>query len=143
MSALNMAAVSINRILSTQDRIVLGQEYTSIINNLNLGNIRPDSDIMDLYCNILDALSRKRLRSEESEFLQARYDAEMVVSAGSELLTGNVCGLLGTIADGVKSGYFIYQDNSSVRDDIDRDLWRLKADEITDMNELQKQLLTS
>ncbi len=49
ISALNIAAVSINRILSTQDRIVLDQEYTTIMNNLNLGNIRPDSDIMELY----------------------------------------------------------------------------------------------
>ena len=156
-----MAAVSINRILSTQDRIVLDQEYTTIMNNLNLGNIRPDSEIMELYRRILDTISRKRLRSEESEFLQARYDSEMkntisqVVSAvagagtaiavngGSSLLTGNVYGALGSIADGVMSGYFIYQNNSSVRNDIDHDLWKLKAEEITDMNEIQKQLLTS
>ena len=161
ISALNMAAVSISRILSTQDRIVLDQEYQSIMNNLNIGNIRPDSEIMELYRRILDTISRKRLRSEESEFLQARYDSEMkntisqVVSAvagagtaiavngGSSLLTGNVYGALGSIADGVMSGYFIYQDNSSVRNDIDRDLWKLKAEEITDMNEIQKQLLTS
>ncbi|MBR0034126.1 MAG: hypothetical protein IJP54_00465, partial [Synergistaceae bacterium] len=158
ISALNMAAVSINRILSTQDRIVLDQEYTAVMNNLNLGNIRPDSDIMELYRRILDTISRKRLRSEESEFLQARYDSEMkgaishavsgagaaiAVNGGKSLLTGNVFGVLGGIADGVMSGYFIYQDNSSVRDGIDRDLWRLKAEEISDMNEIQKQLLTS
>ncbi len=159
MLALNMAAVSINRILSTQDRIVLDQEYTSIMNNLNLGNIRPDSDIMDLYHKILDTISQKRLRAEEAEFLQARYDEEMkgrlaeaisavantelAINAGTNLLTGNVFGFLGGLAGGVKSGYFIYQDNAGIRDNIKQDMWRLKAEEITGMNELQKQLLTS
>lgn len=162
MLALNMATVSINRILSTQDRIVLDQEYTSIMNNLNLGNIRPDSDIMDLYRKILDTISQKRLRAEEAEFLQARYDeemkdrlseaisavadsgAELVINAGTSLLTGNVYGFLGGLASGVRSGYFIYQDNSSeIRDNIKQDMWRLKAEEISGMNEMQKQLLTS
>ena len=69
--------------------------------------------------------------------------AAIVVNGGSSLMTGNVFGALGSIADGVMSGYFIYQNNSSVREDIDRDLWRLKAEEISDMNEIQKQLLTS
>ena len=68
MAALNMAAVSINRILSTQDRIVLDQEYSSIMNNLNLGNIRPDSDIMELYRKIMDVISQKRLRAEKPNF---------------------------------------------------------------------------
>ena len=38
MLALNMAIVSIHRIISTQDRIILDQEYNTIINKLALGN---------------------------------------------------------------------------------------------------------
>ena len=34
MLALNMAIVSIHRIITTQDRIVLDQEYNTIINKL-------------------------------------------------------------------------------------------------------------
>ena len=43
--ALNMAIVSIHRILATQDRIILEQEYQNIINNLSLGNIESDKDV--------------------------------------------------------------------------------------------------
>ncbi|MBR6900795.1 MAG: hypothetical protein IKN30_01870 [Synergistaceae bacterium] len=49
MLALNMAIVSINRILTTQDRIVLEQEYQDIINNLSLGNIESDYELTALY----------------------------------------------------------------------------------------------
>ncbi|MBQ8691895.1 MAG: hypothetical protein IJ520_01980, partial [Synergistaceae bacterium] len=45
MLALNMAIVSIHRIITTQDRIVLNQEYDNIINKLALGNIESDYDI--------------------------------------------------------------------------------------------------
>ena len=61
--ALNMAAVSINRILSTEDRIVLDQEYETIMNNLSLSNIKSDSDITALYLKVMDTISRKRLRA--------------------------------------------------------------------------------
>ena len=49
MLALNMAIVSVHRIVTTQDRIVLDQEYQNIINNLKLGSIEADFDITSLY----------------------------------------------------------------------------------------------
>ena len=157
MSALNMAAVSINRILSTQDRIVLDQEYTSIMNNLNLGNIRPDSDIMELYRKIMDVISQKRLRAEEAELLQANYDVKMksdlskaltsagsaVMKAGIDIVSKNVRGLIRDIALGVKSVYIMYQGNPELRAGMNKKSWELKAADLEDMNELQKQLLTS
>lgn len=45
MSALNMAIVSVNRILMTQDRAVLDWEYENIINRLAVGNIESDTEI--------------------------------------------------------------------------------------------------
>lgn len=41
--ALNMAVVSIHRILSTNDRAILDTEYRNIINNLKLGSIESDT----------------------------------------------------------------------------------------------------
>ena len=157
MAALNMAAVSINRILSTQDRIVLEQEYSSIMNNLNLGNIRPDSDIMELYRKIMDVISQKRLRAEEAELLRMNYDIKMksdlskallsagsvVMKAGKNIASGNVWELLGDIALGVKSVYIMYQGNPELRAGMNKELWELKAADLENMNELQKQLLTS
>ena len=42
MLALNMAVVSVHRILAAESRIVLDDEYQNIINNLSIGNIRSD-----------------------------------------------------------------------------------------------------
>ena len=161
-----MATVSINRILTTQDRIVLDQEYENIMNNLSLGNIKSDSDILELYRKIMDTISHKRLRNKEAELLQSRYDDEMknnfmdrvsavagtfeissgnLADAGAKLLTGNVVGLIGLIGEvavGCVSGYFMYQDNTKIREGIDSELWRLKADDINDINEIKKQLFT-
>ncbi len=67
MLALNMAIVSINRILTTQDRIVLEQEYQDIINNLSLGNIESDYKLTALYTEMMSYISSKRLRDEEAK----------------------------------------------------------------------------
>lgn len=74
MLALNMAIVSVHRILATTDRIVLEQEYQNIINNLSLGNIESDKDMTALYRDLMGIISRKRLRDEEAKIFRSRYD---------------------------------------------------------------------
>ena len=76
MLALNMAVVSVHRILSTQDRIILDAEYQNIINNLSIGNIRSDPEITELYRKLLDVAQNKKLRQDEAAELQKRYDAQ-------------------------------------------------------------------
>lgn len=61
MLALNMAIVSVHRILTTESRAVLEQEYSSIINNLSLGNIESDKAMTDLYRDMMSIISRKRI----------------------------------------------------------------------------------
>lgn len=75
MLALNMAIVSVHRILATQDRLILDQEYQNIMNNLSLGNIRSDSDITKLYEKLMDIASKKRLRQDEADNVIKRYNA--------------------------------------------------------------------
>ena len=74
MLALNMAIVSVHRILATQDRIVLDQEYQNIINNLNLANIENDPDMLKLYRDLLSTITRKRLRDEDAKFFTSNYN---------------------------------------------------------------------
>ena len=75
MSALNMAIVSIHKILTTKSRVVLDQEYDSIINNLSLGNIESDSDMMALYRELMSVISNKRLRESDSKRINEFFDA--------------------------------------------------------------------
>ena len=62
--ALNMAVVSIQRILNTNDRAVLEMEYKNIISNLKLGNIEADPEIVSLYEEVMNTISGKLLARE-------------------------------------------------------------------------------
>ena len=77
MLALNMAIVSVHRILSAQDRIILDQEYQNIINNLSIGNIKSDPEITELYNKLIDIIGQKRLREEEAKQVKAHDDSQM------------------------------------------------------------------
>ncbi len=73
--ALNMAVVSIHRILSTNDRAILDTEYRNIISNLKLGSIESDNEIISLYQELMNAISNKTVNLEAAKKLQANYDA--------------------------------------------------------------------
>ena len=64
MLALNMAAVSINKIISTQERLTLYQEYNNIINNLAIGNIENDQGIRELYMSVTAKYSKGSLQTQ-------------------------------------------------------------------------------
>ncbi|MBR0279573.1 MAG: sel1 repeat family protein, partial [Synergistaceae bacterium] len=74
MLALNMAIVSVQRILTAQSRPVLEQEYQNIINNLSLGNIESDTEMTALYRDLMTVITSKRIRTEDSRRLLAYYD---------------------------------------------------------------------
>ncbi len=149
MLALNMAIVSVNRILSTEDRIVLEQEYQNVINNLSLGNIESDKDMTMLYRDLLGITSRKRLREDDREFLRGRYDRMEqkllkstlggIKSSGRSILT-----LVGGLAVSCMSSYFSYKySRSEFAEGLSGELWQLTKEDITDCNAIQERLLNS
>lgn len=156
MLALNMAVVSVHRILSAQDRIILDAEYQNIINNLSIGNIRSDPEITALYRKLLDVSQGRRLRQEEAAELRRQYDSQSgnrIKSALSEMaensrkmLTGET-GIntfftgMGRLSGACVASYFKHQNGAGI--DLDGELFRLKAEDMNDFNELQKQLLSS
>ena len=149
MLALNMAIVSIHRILTTQDRIVLEQEYQNIINNLSLGNIESDYDLTALYQDLMSLITRKRLRDEEAKIFQSRYDRReqnllMDSLSGVRAYGGNLFSWLGSLVVSCVSSYFSYQDSKAeLAEDLNGELWQLKKNDIEDCNELQERLLNS
>ena len=72
--ALNMAVVSIHRILSTNDRAILDTEYRNIINNLKYGNIESDAEIVALFDELIAAIKAKTFSNEARKKLQSNYD---------------------------------------------------------------------
>lgn len=149
MLALNMAIVSVHRILTTQDRIILEQEYQNIINNLSLGNIESDKDMTALYSDLTGIISRKRLRTDEAEFFRSRYDQReqnLMNRALSRIQSQgeNIFSLIGGFAVSCVSSYFAYQAmKSDIAEELRGELWQLTKEDITDCNNLQERLLNS
>ena len=149
MLALNMAIVSVHRILATKDRIVLEQEYQNIINNLSLGNIESDKDMTALYRDLMGIISRKRLRDEEAKIFRSRYDRmeqNLLNHAASRIQTQgeNTKSIIGSLAVSVVSSIFAYQAmQSDLAEGLSGELWQLTKEDITDCNALQERLLNS
>ena len=149
MLALNMAIVSVHRILATQDRIILEQEYQNIINNLSLGNIESDKDMTALYSDLTGRTSRKRLRSEEAEFLRSHYDQRernLMNKALSRIRPQGkkIISIIASFAMSCVSSYFEYRAmKSELSEELRGELWQLTKEDITDCNNLQERLLNS
>ncbi|MBQ7169899.1 MAG: sel1 repeat family protein [Synergistaceae bacterium] len=159
MLALNMAVVSVHRILSTQDRIILDAEYQNIINNLSIGNIRSDPEITELYRKLLDVAQGKKLRQDEAAEIQKRYDAQSrsrikdALSEMAEIARGVLAGDenagkifvgLGRLLTACTAGYFRDKSEGITRNiNLNDEMFRLRAEDMSDFNELQKQLLSS
>lgn len=145
----NMAIVSVHRILTTRDRIVLEQEHQNIINNLSLGNIESDKDMTILYRNLLEIISRRKLREEDREFLRGRYDRmeqKLLKSTLGDIKSsgGNILTLVGRLAVSCVSLYFSYKySRSELAEGLSGELWQLTKEDITDCNALQERLLSS
>ena len=149
MLALNMAIVSIHKIANTQDRVILDQEYKTIINKLALGNIEDDYEMKGLYTELMTFITGRLLRDEEAKRFRERYnrrEQRQVIGAlsGIRAYGGNLWSWLGSLATSCMSQYFSYQTSKAeLLEGLDDDLWQLKKEDIEDCNELQVKLLDS
>lgn len=149
MLALNMAIVSIHKIVTTQDRIVLDQEYNTIINKLALGNIESDYELTGLFTEMMSFITGKTLRQEEAKRFQERYnnrEKRQLIGAlsGIRAYGGDLFSWLGSLATSCVSSYFSYQNSKSeLLEGLDDDLWRLRKEDIEDCNTLQMKLLNA
>ena len=149
MLALNMAIVSINSIITTQDRIVLDQEYNTIINKLTLGNIESDHELTELFTEMMNFITDKTLHQEEAKRFQERYNRReqrrlIVALSGIRTYDGNLWSWLGSLAASCVSSYFTYQNSKAeLLEGLDDALWRLQKEEIKGCDDLQVRLLNS
>jgi TPR repeat protein len=147
ISALNMAVVSIHKIIAAEDRIVLDFEYKNIINNLNLGNIEDDPELKELYKTLLDAIGNKTLRQKEAARVTDRYDAReknrfVNILSYAHTNDGNPWSFVGSLIAGEVTAYFgASKFASDDRDELDDELWKLERQNIEEYASLQKNLL--
>ena len=128
LQALNIAIVSIQKIISSENKVILTQEYDNIIHNLKTGNIEPDDEITSLYVKLMKVISSKTIRKEEKERLKAKYDKKekrqvIVALSGIKADGGDwKSGLISLLTSGV-SQYFSYRNaKEELKDSLDDDL---------------------
>ena len=158
MLALNMAIVSINRILTTKDRVVLEWEYDNIINRLAFGNIESDTEMLELHNALMDFINGKQLRQEDSQRLKESYARRQreayyrSMSKGFENFRAPENDSLGGWLGGITisavssigmSSYGYDAEKERMHREIEGGLWQLQKEEIEACHELQKKLLNS
>ena len=151
MLALNMAIVSVHRIITTQDRIVLQNEYDNIINKLALGNIESDYEMTGLYSELMNFITGKGLRNDEAERFRENYkrrEQKQLAEAFSkvEAKGNNLWSVMGNLAFSCVSAYLEYQKSDAraeLLEGLNNDLWKLKKEDIEECNRLQVMLLNS
>lgn len=143
MSALNMAVVSLHRITSSGDRLILDREYDSIINNLRMGEINADKELTTLYQDIAQVIQQGRLRDDIRATI-SKANSEKKRKTIKEIITGNILRSFSTnplewlkkLAMSSASEYFTQQ-----KEDGNGEQLRLKDDELSEYDKLQRKLL--
>ena len=156
--ALNYCTFSLSKIEKYNDRIVLDEEYTNIINSINLKNI-PEQKIIDIIKQLMDTMTSFRLSEMEKEKLFREYEKvqqkavmDIFVSLGGAVpgslslvaLANPVSAGLGVLAAG-RSVYSTYSDyqrlTTTSKERLDEHSWNMTKDAIHAINELNKSFL--
>jgi hypothetical protein len=149
MLALNMAIVSVHKIISSKDKALLTNEYDNIIDNLAIGNIESDYEIQALYEELLDIISNKRIREEEAQRLQKKYKKKEQRKLydslkGVRAYGGDLYSWIGSLFVSCATQYFEYQNSGEeLKDELEDNLWILTKEDLESCNSIQKRLLTS
>ena len=148
MTALNLAVVSLHRITSAKDRLILDREYTGIINNLRMGEINADHELTSLYQEIVRVINMGRLRDELRTEIEAVYSLEKQKSI-KDIISGNLARSfnsnalvwLGKLAASCATEYFRTKAKAELQSEAQN--LRLKSEELDEYDELQRKLLGS
>ena len=146
MAALNMAVVSLHRITSTGDRVILDREYTGIINNLRMGKINADPELTGLYQGIVRVIQAGRLRDKDRAYIESEYSQqkqkgikEIVSGSLGKTFSTTPIKWLGRLAAVCVSEYFRSRARAEVRREGEQ--FRLRKEELAEYGELQRKLL--
>ena len=133
--ALNMAVVAVKTIVSSEDRIVLEQQYRTIIDRLKFGNINDDKELVSFHEELMKGITGSLLAQDERRRFEQVYDREqkrVILTALKGALTGlplpgNFTWLaLGKTLMKGANAYFGYETaKKRLREELDEKVWRL------------------
>ena len=147
---LNYCQESLSRCVSYNNRVILDQEYRTIVSNLNLASI-PDYELVELRRSLLGLLNELSISEQERERLKARYERKVKTSFRESLTTAlsrvgrnplSAWTAITNTALSLGSVYFEYQKNvDQYKDALDDARWELKKDELRKLTELREDTL--
>lgn len=152
LQSLNQIAVSLTHIISYNDKVILDQEYNTIINNLNLSRI-PDAEIIALLQELMDLLASSKIQDHDRAYLARSYDknveSELKRKSVSRIfdpigfITNPYVGVLTAVLD---AGSFYFNYRFKIDDyKIEREVkaWEIDAKTLLGLNNFYKKLLKS
>ena len=151
--ALNMAVVAVKTIVSSEDRIVLEQQYRTIIDRLKFGNINDDKELKDFHDDLLKGITNSLLAQDERRRFEQVYDREQKRAVLSALkgtlsalpLPGELPWLaLGKTLMRGATAFFGYRAvKKRLSEELSDDLWRLEREKVRGIDALQRSLLNT
>lgn len=149
--ALNLCLVSVSQIIDYADLYVLEQEYTGILNNLNLENMPKDEALLDILRQLLDTITFFRIQNEEKTFIEREYKNKIKTAIWRAmpncqviLGSGHWIAMLVTLACQVGTGYMNYRnEKAQATFDYDREMMKLHTAALEQFNGLRRELFTT
>ena len=142
LQTMNMAMMSIYRIVHLEDRVVMDQEYDAILSNFSYGNVANDPAVVGVFKEIMKTITEEKLNKDEQAFLRDTYDKKLNEALKDSLSTGGIPGILGTTLVSFGSSYFNYQRSyESYEKDLGKNLFQLKKEKARRINELRALLV--
>ena len=146
--ALNYAKVSLVKVISYNDVIILEQEYDNIINNINLSKIQ-DYEIVSLFTGLMDILTQTKISAKQKEFVQRNFDKK-VEKALYESFSSGLSSAMSNARDpytacasaltSIGSSYFNYRQNlENYKDQRNEDEWKIDKQILLDLNLIRKE----
>lgn len=149
--ALNLCMVSVSQIIDYADVYVLEQEYTGILNNLNLENMPKDEALLDILRQLLDTITFFRIQNEEKVFIEREYKNKMktaiwraMPNCSVILGSGHWVAMLVTLACQIGTGYMNYRnEKAQATFEYDKEMMQLHTAAIEQFNGLRRELFTT
>ena len=151
LQSLNLIAVSLTHIMTYNDKVVLDQEYNTIINNLNLSNI-PDADIITLLQELMDLLTNSKIQDHERNYLLTCFDKNVQTELknrlrsrifDTDLVLNPYAGILKSVLY-TGSFYFNYRAQmDTYAKEKEEGIWAIDAKTMQGFNTFYKKLLKS
>lgn len=145
---INHINCSVTRIKNANDAIVLEEEYNSINQNAILLDAIKDKEMVELICDIMDAIVSMRIEEKERQFLKEELDQGMsdamydAIPNPLNLISANPISAICNIATAAASSYMNYKKaKANLTKKFKRSNWELDKNRMVYLNELNKCLL--